>query len=37
VLLLEHGRIVNEGKPAKVLYDYLLQVFPPESKVGVRL
>ena len=37
VILLEHGRIVNEGKPAKVLYDYLLQVFPPESKVGVRV
>jgi ABC-type polysaccharide/polyol phosphate transport system ATPase subunit len=37
VLLLEHGRVVNEGKPAKVLHEYLMQVFPPEAKVGVKI
>ncbi len=35
-ILLEHGRIVTEGEPAKVLHEYLTRVFGPASAAGER-
>ena len=34
-MLLEHGRIVLEGKPAQVLHEYLTRVFGPEEVAEV--
>ena len=33
-ILLEHGRVVLEGEPAKVLHDYLTRVFGPAPAAG---
>ena len=36
VMLLEHGRMVMEGKPAEVIHAYLTRVFGPAAKAGAR-
>ena len=36
VLLLEHGRVVSEGKPADVLHEYLSRVLNVPTAVGER-
>jgi ABC-type polysaccharide/polyol phosphate transport system ATPase subunit len=34
MLLLEHGRMVQEGRPAEVIHAYLTRVFGPSAKAG---
>jgi ABC-type polysaccharide/polyol phosphate transport system ATPase subunit len=36
VMLLEHGRMIMEGKPAEVIHAYLTRVFGPTAKAGAR-